>query len=67
MSFFDPPKDSKGHVWETLDDGTLDIFAYEEGSYHNGPRCKVCGYGFCHHCHKEPQIECPGNLMREMR
>lgn len=70
MGVFDPPKDSKGHIWMTIGEGEdeyLDIFAYEEGAYHNGPRCKVCGYGFCHHCMKEPAIECPGKLMEEMK
>jgi hypothetical protein len=63
----------KGHTWKTITfevkgGGTetdVDIFAFTEGDYHNGPRCSVCGYGFCHHCLSEPAIECPGNLMEE--
>ena len=51
--------DNKGHVWMTHDDDdTVDIFAYTPSEYCNGPRCIHCGYGFCHHCHDEPQIEC---------
>ena len=42
--------DTRGHVWIKAGD-KIDIFAYEEGDNHNGPRCAVCGYGFCHHCY----------------
>lgn len=42
----------KKHKW--IKDGKdIDIFAFEEGGYHNGPRCSVCGFGFCHHCYPE--------------
>lgn len=60
------PENSRGHVWELNDyeneDGSrgVDIFAYSEYPYCNGPRCTVCGYGYCHHCHDEPQEDCPG-------
>jgi hypothetical protein len=40
------------HTWFT-DDDDVDIFAYEAGDYHNGPKCKVCDYAECHHCHPE--------------
>lgn len=29
-----------------------DSFAYSEG-YHNGYKCKKCGFEFCHHCTTE--------------
>lgn len=44
------------HDWIKDKDGEIDIFAYESG-YCNGPKCSVCGYEYCHHCHKEPPIE----------
>jgi len=47
----------KGHKWETDIEGNVNIFAFEHG-YHNGPVCVKCGYGFCHHCKDEPEIEC---------
>ena len=38
----------------------IDVFAYEEGEYHNGPKCSVCGFGFCHHCYPEGyKTSCP--------
>ncbi len=49
---------NKGHKWVKRY-GEVDIFAYEEGN-HNGPRCSVCGYGFCHHCRSVPEIKCLG-------
>jgi hypothetical protein len=49
-AYIDNPR---GHVWQTGDDGELDIFAYGEGEYCNGPLCVKCGYGFCHHCHSD--------------
>lgn len=37
-----------------------DIFAYAEGQYHNGPKCSVCGFGFCQHCYPEGYgTDCP--------
>ena len=47
------------HKW--IKDGKdIDIFAYTEGEFHNGPECSVCGFGFCHHCHPEGyKTECP--------
>jgi len=47
----------RGHKWATAD-GELDIFAYEEGEFCNGPRCTVCDYGFCHHCQDGPDVDC---------
>ena len=55
-----------GHVWMThheLDPDyendeygkSIDWFALSSG-YHNGPRCKKCGYEFCHHCLSEWEI-----------
>ena len=56
-----------GHVWMTNKDcdpedykgkrndkyaNEINEFAMSEGN-HNGPRCKKCGYGFCHHCLSE--------------
>lgn len=51
-------KNNKGHSWILNEDGSIDIWAYESGNYCNGPRCKNCGYGFCHHCQKLPSHEC---------
>jgi hypothetical protein len=34
---------------EGMYDSQPDEFAYSVG-YHNGPRCKNCGYSFCKHC-----------------
>lgn len=50
------------HTWEQGEDGYINIFAFEEG-YHNGPKCVVCGYSFCHHCSdgKVPVKECHVN------
>lgn len=41
-----------GHVWEVNETGDIDVFAYEGGDIHNGPRCTVCDYGRCWHCTK---------------
>lgn len=41
--------ETRGHVWQR-DGDRIDLFAYEENEYCNGPRCIRCGYGFCHHC-----------------
>ena len=48
-----------GHTWKRDENGKIDIFAYDH-NFHNGPRCIVCGYGFCHHCQDEPTEECDG-------
>ena len=57
-----------GHVWETKREASpefyeddergneIDTFAYSVG-YHNGPRCKKCGFEFCHHCTTEFEVE----------
>lgn len=51
--------DTRGHQWQIDSfDGELDIFAYEAGDFHNGPRCVKCGYGFCHHCQEMPDEDC---------
>ena len=49
------------HFWKIDDyDGGIDEFGFET-DYHNGPRCKICGQGFCHHCEPECyDYECPG-------
>ena len=50
----------KKHKWIKEKGGGIDIFAYEEGEYHNGPKCSVCGFGFCHHCYPEGyNTSCP--------
>jgi hypothetical protein len=63
-----------GHVWETNRDSDSDlysegeygdkinIFAYSVG-FHNGPRCKNCGYYFCQHCDSE--FDVPACLSRK--
>ena len=59
--------DTRGHVWRTEDDGSVDIFAlYTEGDagYHNGPACVKCFYSFCMHCHDMPDEDCEGPLAR---
>lgn len=57
-------KNPRGHVWQEFD-GEIDVFAYEDGSYHNGPRCIKCGYGFCHHCQPGPDHDCPATSESE--
>ena len=49
----------KKHKW--IKEGKeINVFAYEEGKYHNGPKCLVCGFGFCHHCYPEGyDTKCP--------
>lgn len=37
------------HDWERDEDGSIDEFAMAY-DYHNGPRCKRCGYDFCLWC-----------------
>lgn len=68
--FLECVREKHGHVWMTHNDtegdwckadeyaNSIDLFAYEIG-YHNGPRCKKCGFGFCYHCTNEFEIpEC---------
>ncbi|HEY4760799.1 MAG TPA: hypothetical protein VIH42_09490 [Thermoguttaceae bacterium] len=50
---------ARGHTWKHDEGGSLDIFAYNVGEHHNGPRCIKCNYGFCHHCKTLPEISCP--------
>jgi hypothetical protein len=54
-------KGAKGHIWKRrdYDKRMIDIFGHDSGD-HNGPICTVCGYSFCHHCHKTPPESCPG-------
>lgn len=56
------------HVWLTYEDTegpgdnneAIDIFAGVNHGYCNGPKCKVCGFTACHHCHPEIyEQECP--------
>ena len=47
-----------GHGWIRDEDGEINIFSYSRGYSHNGPMCKVCGYGFCHHCQDLPKSPC---------
>ena len=51
------------HIW--IKEGKeIDIFAFEEGEFHNGPKCSVCGFGFCHHCYSEGyDTNCPCNSL----
>lgn len=50
------------HQWIKNEDGEIDIFAYEVGSC-NGPKCSICGYGYCHHCYREsPSKTCYDNM-----
>jgi len=44
--------DKQKHRWikDPYDDGEVDVFAYEVGDYHNGPRCSICDFGGCEHC-----------------
>lgn len=48
---------TRGHVWKRDANGEIDEFGYDDDN-HNGPCCVACGYGFCHHCHSGPQIDC---------
>jgi hypothetical protein len=48
----------RGHVWKLDEDGEIDYFGYD-GDVHNGPLCVNCGYGFCHHCVRGPEHDCP--------
>ena len=57
-------KKALGHTW--IKKGRkIDIFAYNVYDPHNGPKCSVCGYGFCHHCQDGPSIPCPGAVKAE--
>jgi hypothetical protein len=41
------------HEWERYEnapDQPINIFAYNPSDPHNGPSCKRCREGFCHHC-----------------
>lgn len=61
-------RDKHGHVWETNGDSRysdkedsdynkkINSFAFSEG-YHNGFKCKKCGFEFCMHCYHESEIE----------
>lgn len=51
---------TRGHVWQKDEDGDIDIFGHESDP-HNGPVCVRCGYGFCHHCHELPEVDCTGD------
>lgn len=48
-------KKTKKHKWITEEDGSIDMFAAQNlgSEYHNGPKCSVCGFEFCHHCFPE--------------
>lgn len=39
-------EDYSAHDWEKEEDGSIDFWAFCS-DYHNGPRCKRCGYTFC--------------------
>ncbi len=55
---------TKKHIWIKDDDGDIEIFAYMEGESHNGPKCKVCSFGFCHHCFPEGyDTPCPSDSL----
>ena len=45
------------HEWKRDEDGTVDVFGFDADT-HNGPVCVRCGYGYCHHCQKEPSAPC---------
>lgn len=65
--FMEKVQKKHGHMWMTnletnpefwnSDEygNKIDIFAYESG-FHNGPKCKNCGFEFCHHCLNEMEI-----------
>lgn len=57
-----------GHVWLTNRESDPDLYeedseyankingsAFNEG-YHNGPKCKNCGFEFCEHCFLEEEL-----------
>lgn len=41
------------HQWKKQEDGSIDIFAFEYGDYHNGPCCELCEFGDCQHCNSK--------------
>ncbi len=50
------------HIWKLADDGTVDIWGMDVGN-HNGPKCVLCGYSYCMHCHPNgPPVECTAKL-----
>lgn len=59
-------ENARGHVWEVDWNGDVELFAYQEGKFHNGPRCVRCGYGFCHHCHVKPEKPCPDATLGQL-
>lgn len=63
---YSAPKNRRGHVWKKEEDGDIDIFGMSAG-HHNGPVCVKCGYGFCHHCHELPQMDCPKATKRKAK
>ena len=65
LKVFELEPNKRGHVWETyVDSKEVDLFSYMRGEYHNGPRCIVCGYGFCHHCKGDiPGVSCPATVL----
>ena len=40
------------HDWYLNEDGDIDVWQLDEG-FHNGPRCRSCGYTFCEHCNPD--------------
>lgn len=49
---------NSGHVWMEDEDGEIEEHA-NDGDWHNGPKCIVCGYDLCWHCNPEPpKSEC---------
>lgn len=49
------------HIWKLEEDGNVDVWGLDAG-YHNGPKCILCGYSYCYHCHDEPPVECTAKL-----
>ena len=50
--------DASGHKF-VHKEGVVDVFAYFNGNYCNGPVCAVCGYAACWHCEQNPP-KCKG-------
>lgn len=48
--------ESKGHSLKREDDGTVDIWAFDE-DYHNGIMCIKCYDSWCYHC-RDSAIDC---------
>lgn len=40
-----------GHIFATDKDG--DMVHYEQGDYHDGPKCLICDRYWCMHCNPE--------------